>query len=124
ETGRVWSFFAPLWILLSANLWQRLQQSERATLFGVQALYLLCIAAVLHVNFTSLTVPVTAATADHGAGFPLNAKFVRGQDAITLVGFDFDQAPDMLTLHLHWRADSFVGRPYYLSLVTIPPDRS
>jgi hypothetical protein len=124
ETGRVWSFFAPLWIVLAANLWQRLRQNERVTLFGVQALYLLCIAAVLHVNFTSLTVPVTATTADHAAGFPIKAKFVHGQDAITLVGFDFDQSPNTLTLHLHWRADSFVSRPYYLSLVTIPPDRS
>ena len=28
------------------------------------------------------------------------------------------------TLHLHWRADSAVSRPYYLSLVPVPPDKS
>jgi hypothetical protein len=128
ETGRVWSFFAPLWVLLAADLWYQVRQRERAVLFVTQAIYLLVIAAFLHVNFTTLTVPVAAASAEHSPGFPVNAHFVHNSDAITLVGFDFDQSPaaspKTLTLHLHWRADSFISRPYYLSVVTVPPDRA
>ncbi len=124
ETGRVWSFFAPLWILLAANIWQRLGKSDQIKLYAVQAVYLLCIAAVLRVNVTDLTVPTSVASAARGPGFAANAQFVSGSDAITFVGFDFDQTPTTLNLHLHWRADSLISRPYYLSLVTVPPDGS
>ncbi|MCC7449310.1 MAG: hypothetical protein IT324_17970 [Anaerolineae bacterium] len=125
ETGRVWLFFAPIWILLAADTLQRLSQRECAGVILMQALCVISMAAVLRVHFTALTVPPTVATAEQPAAFPINTPFVRGSDRVTLVGFSFDQpAPNTLALHLHWRADSPVRKPYVLSMVTVPPDKS
>ncbi len=125
ETGRVWLFFAPIWILLAADALQRFSRRERAGVVIMQALCVLSMAAVLRVHFTALTVPPTTATADQPAAFPIDTRFVRGSDAVTLVGFSFDQpTPNVLALHLHWRADSPVRKPYVLSMVTVPPDKS
>jgi hypothetical protein len=125
ETGRVWSFFAPLWVLLASDMLQRIQQFRgRTAMLWIQAITMLCMAAVLHVSFTGLSIPPTAENAEHAATHAVDAQFVRGSDALTLVGFDADQSAEGITLHLHWRADNYIGSPYYLSLVPVLPDGS
>src|SRR5450432_450565 len=124
ESGRLWLIFAPAWLLLIADMLNRLERSKRLALVAMQVLVLLSMGAVIRVHFTALTVPATVATASTPANFPVNAQFVAGNDKVTLVGLDIDPSPTTITLHLHWRADSAVSRPYYLSLVPIPPDKS
>jgi hypothetical protein len=124
ETGRVWLFFAPLWILLAANLLKRV--SRPGPILWAQALCLLCMAAVLRVHFTALIPPPTPPTADRAAAIPANVQFQRNMDTVTLVGFDSETSDTTITLHLHWRADgnAYVRRPYVLSLVPVAPDGS
>jgi hypothetical protein len=122
ETGRVWLFFAPIWILLAADVVVQLSQRQQAGVVALQALCLVSMAAVLRGNFTAYTQPPNPPAAQQDAAFPLNAQFQRGDDRVTLVGLSLDTAPNALTLYLHWRATSRVERPYVLSLVGIGPD--
>jgi hypothetical protein len=124
ETGRVWLFFSPIWILLAAEMMQRFKQHERQAVLVMQGLCLLSMAMVLRANFTTLNVPVTMPSADHPPMFTVNAQFIRGDDKVTLVGLSVDKTPSEVTLDLHWRADSSVKNPYVLALVPVPPDKS
>lgn len=126
ETGRVWLFFAPCWLLLAAN-WMICWKAEDAVTFEavglLQAVCLLSMAAVLRVGFTALTVPPDPPLAATPT-YPINAQFVNGSDRFTLAGLSVDQQSGTITLHLYWRADDFVRRPYVFSLVSVPPDHS
>jgi hypothetical protein len=122
ETGRVWLFFAPIWILLAADRVVTLDRREQAGFVALQALCLLSMAAVLRGNFTAYTQPSNPPAADQDATFPVGAQFKHGDDRVTLVGLSVDAAPDAVTLYLHWRADSRVERPYVLSLIGVGPD--
>ena len=145
ESGRLWLIFAPAWLLLGADLLTRLDRPKRLALIAMQTAVFLSMGAVLRVHFTALTIPATPQTtaapyeiklndqltvpaamqaATTPAQFPVNSQFVRGKDSVTLVGIDVVPAPAQVTLRLHWRADSFVSRPYYLSIVPVPPDKS
>jgi hypothetical protein len=124
ETGRVWLFFAGVWLLLAAAMIVQLQARQRAAILVMEALCLFSMAAVLRANFTELTVVPWPPSADSGPTFLVNARFVRGDDAVTFVGLSIDKSPSTVTLNLHWRADSYVRRPYVLSLVSVPPDKS
>ncbi len=124
ETGRVWLFFAPVWLLLAADRLALLNSRERLGFLGLQALCLLSMAAVLRANFTALTEPPRPAAVAQGATFSVNARFARGEDRATLVGLSVDTTPTTVTLHLHWRADTRINRPYVLALVSVPPDGS
>jgi hypothetical protein len=124
ETGRVWLFFAPVWLLLAADMLVRIRPRERDRFVLLQALCLLSMAAVLPANFTTLTEPPRPAEAAHGPTFPVEARFARGEDRVTFVGLSVEAAPDQVTLHLYWRADDWVKRPYVLSLVGVAPDGS
>ncbi len=122
ETGRVWLFFAPVWVLLAASVLQRLDHRARVGSVAFQALCLLSLGAVLRVNFTALTEPPNPPAAAQAPTFPVYAAFEAGPDAVTLVGLSVDAAPDAVTLHLHWRAETRVKRPYVLALLSIAPD--
>jgi hypothetical protein len=124
ETGRVWLFFAGIWLLLAADVALRLKSRQRVAVVVMEGLCLFSMAAVLRANFTELTVVPWPPTADHSAAFPINAQFVRGSDAVTFVGLSVDKSSTAVALELHWRADTFVQRPYVLSLVSVPPDHS
>jgi len=124
ETGRVWLFLAPLWILLGAEMLQCLRSRERGGLLVMQALCLLSMAAVLRVHFTALTVPPAPSPAAQSASVPVNVQFSRQNDRVTLVGFSAETNASTITLHLHWRAETQISRPYVLSMVSVPPDRS
>jgi len=149
ETGRIWLIFVPAWLLLCADVLMRLDRRSRFAFLAMQALVLLSMSAVLRVHFTGFNVPVTAETASIGvpassdanavqgkdllssvgiaaAGpqFPVNSQLVRGNDRLTFVGLDVDRTPTTVNLRLHWRADSPISGPYYLSIVPVPPDKS
>ena len=124
ESGRLWLIFAPAWLLLVADMLIRMDKPKRLALVAMQTLILLSMGAVIRVHFTALTLPATVPTASASAAVPINARFVQGKDIITLVGLDVDNTATTITLHLHWRADSAISRPYYLSVVPIPPDKS
>jgi hypothetical protein len=124
ETGRVWLFFAGVWLLMAADVLVRLPDRQRAAIVIMQAMVLLSMAAVLRANFTELTVPPAPPAPIQGPTFTTNAQFVRGSDAVTLVGLSVDKSPTAVTLHLYWRADTTVRRPYILTLVSQPPDKS
>ncbi len=124
ETGRVWLFFAPCWLLLAADWMTRFSLRQQRQIFMLEAVVLVCMAAVLHGNFTALTEPATLPTADHPATYPVDALFVNDTDQIRLVGLDVDPSPTQVVLHLHWRADSYVRRPYVFSLVSVAPDKT
>ena len=124
ETGRLWLFFAPCWLLLAVDLMGKCNPPQRRTIFALEAACLFSMAAVLRVNFTTLTVPATLPVAVRPAAYPVNAQFVQGDDRFTLVGLSIDRFPREVTLYLHWRADTFVSGPYAFSLIRIPPDKS
>lgn len=124
ETGRVWLFFAPVWVLLAANILRRFDRRRQGVLLVCQAICLLSIAAVLRPNFTAFTVPPRPAEAAAAPSFPTNVRFESGSDVVTLVGLSVAQAPGEIRLHLHWRAEARVKRPYVLSLLSIAPDGS
>jgi hypothetical protein len=125
ETGRVWLFFAPIWILLAAAAMQRLpRRIDQRAVFVMQSLCLLSMAAVLRVHFTALTVPPTMPIPDEAAAMLVESTFTRSSDSVTLVGFTAETTDSAILLHLHWRAESYVRRPYALSLVPVPPDQS
>lgn len=122
ETGRVWLFFAPVWVLLAANVLTRFDRRTQGMLLVFQAICLVSIAAVLRPNFTTFTVPPRPAEAASAPVFATDVRFEAGSDAVTLVGVDVDQAPGEVILHLFWRAEGHVERPYMLSLLSIAPD--
>jgi hypothetical protein len=124
ETGRVWLFFAPVWVLLAADVLAGFRQGERAHILAMQALCLLSMMAVLRANFTTLTVPPFPPAADRAATFPVNARFALESDAVTLTGLDVEATPSTVTLRLHWRADSYVHGFYVLGLTSVAPDGS
>lgn len=124
ETGRVWLFFAPVWVLLAAAVLSLFNRRAWLAVLVFQAVCLLSIAAVLRPNFTAYTMPPGPAEAASAPTFTTNARFEAGSDAITLVGLSVDQAPGEVILHLHWRAEVRVERPYVLSLLSIAPDGS
>jgi hypothetical protein len=131
ETGRVWLFFAPCWLLLAADWWMRQKTSTQVegtegvrsfvTLAPMQALCLLCMAAVLRVEFTTFTVSPDPPVADPPT-YAVNAQFRSGSDQFTFVGLGVDKRADQIILQLHWRADTFVRQPYVLALITQAPD--
>jgi hypothetical protein len=118
----VWLFFAPIWIALAADGLARLTRREQAIFIALQAVCLLSMAAVLRANFTALTLPTQPPVAQAAPAFPLNARFERDRDAVTLVGLTVEPLPTEVILRLHWRAESRVMRPYALSLISIAPD--
>jgi hypothetical protein len=122
ETGRVWLFFAPAWILLAVDLLGEWKQREQMSFLVAQAFYMLCLAAVLRANFTELTMPPSPAQASESPTFPYDVQFKRGEDRVTLVGISTSSTPTEVTLQLHWEADAWVQRPYVLSLVIVAPD--
>jgi hypothetical protein len=124
ETGRVWLFFAPAWLLLAADALGRLRQNERVGALAMQALCLVCMAAVLRVHFTALTVPASVPAASKPPDIAVNTPFQRGEDRLTLIGLDAEHSAQDITLRLYWRADGFVKRPYVLSMIPVRPDRS
>ncbi len=124
ETGRIWLIFAPAWLLVGSEILTQLKARTRFALIAMQVAVMLCMAAVLRVHFTALTLPATAETATTTPQFPVNAEFVNGTDHVTLVGLDVDKAPTSVTIRLYWRSDSVVSRPYFMSIVPVPPDKS
>ena len=122
ETGRVWLFFAPVWLLLAADVLAGFRQREQAAFLAVQAGIVLAMAGFLRANFTGLTEPPQPPPAASAPAFASNSTFRRGEDAVTLVGMTVEAAPGSVTLHLYWRAEAPVERPYALSLVRIAPD--
>lgn len=124
ETGRVWLFFAPVWLLLAADRLASFGPREQKGFLALQALCALTMAAVLRANFTAFTEPPRPAGAQSAPTFPVHAHFARGNDRVTLVGLSVETSPVAVTLHLHWRADVRIERPYVLTLVSVPPDGS
>ncbi|HVO72156.1 MAG TPA: hypothetical protein VMT24_19030 [Aggregatilineaceae bacterium] len=123
ETGRVWLFFAPVWILLATDVLAGFSPRERTLSLVMQAACVLCMAAVLRANFTTLIMPPSPADASQPPMYPYSdVRFERGEDRITFVGVSVEKMPSQITLLLHWRADSHVQRPYVLSLVIVAPD--
>lgn len=118
ETGRVWLFFSPLWLLVATNTrWQFAQISP------IQTLCLIGIAAVLRVGFTALEP--AAYPPDAGSpGFAYNNQFVDGNNKLTFVGLDTSQTSDAIMLTFHWRADTLINGRYEFSLIALRPDGS
>ena len=124
ETGRVWLFFAPLWVILAAATLTQLNGRSRLALLGAQAICLLSMAAVLRVQYTGLVDPPYLPPSSETAAIPVNAQFGTEADRVTLVGFSASASSSSIQLNLHWRADSWVKNLYRLSLVSVPPDKS
>ncbi|NDJ76974.1 MAG: glycosyltransferase family 39 protein [Chloroflexi bacterium] len=124
ETGRVWLFFAPVWLLLAADMLAGQRRRERVYVLVLQAVVLICMAAVLRATVTTLTEPPTTESASHPPTFPYNATLVQGDDEITFVGMSVEPTDTHVTLDLHWRAESRIKRPYVLTLVSVRPDGS
>ncbi len=122
ETGRVWLFFAPVWVLLAADVLAGFRRREQVAFLAVQAAIVLVMAGFLRANFTGLTEPAQAPPAASAPAFASDSTFRRGEDAITLVGMTVETAPGSVTLHLYWRAEAPVERPYALSLLRLGPD--
>jgi hypothetical protein len=124
ETGRVWLFFSPLWVLLAADMLARQERRDQMMFVGLQALCLLTLAAFLRANFTTLTDPPRPAEAAQPPTFSVNARLEQGADRVTLVGLSVESTSEAVTLHLHWRAETWVEHPYVLSVLPVPPDGS
>jgi hypothetical protein len=116
ETGRVWLFFAPLWLLVAAPV-----RWEFGRVAPLQALCLICMAAVLRVGFTALEQPAYPPVAGNPE-YVYNRQLVDDQDRITLIGTSATQTSDAIHLHLTWRADTPITGRYELSMIVVRPD--
>jgi hypothetical protein len=122
ETGRVWLFFSPVWLLLAAHGWSRLPVSEQRLLWIAQCTYLLSMAAFINANFSELTLPPQRAAAVQPPPLAIEATFQRADDALQLVGLATAADGQNITLDFYWRAESSViRRPYVFSIIPIDP---
>jgi hypothetical protein len=123
ETARVWLFFAPVWVLIAADLLRRAPDKVRQIVFGLQAALLVVMVSTFQANFHIYTpVPQPAPPAAPPTVL-METTFRLGADALTLVGWRAVPEADGLTLHLYWRAEGRGVRGLYqFSLVPRAPD--
>jgi len=122
ETGRVWLFFSPFWVLLAADRIASMSaaRSVLRRILPAQAATLASMACVLWVVFTALTQPAYPPASSTTPTFPIDARFDSG--AFTLVGVSTASAPGMVELRLNWRAESWIRDPIELSILPVAPD--
>lgn len=125
ETGRVWLFFAPIWVLMAVDLVATLAPRQQIACLALQAVYLLTLVAVLRgADHAALTRPVRVADAATAPTYPVLASFERNGDRLTFVGLDVQARPDTVTLNLYWQANTPIRDAYVLTLLGIAPDGS
>lgn len=123
ETGRVWLFFAPVWVLMAVDILVTLAPREKVIFLALQAVYMLAIISFWRgADYANFTKPVRVADAATAPTFPVLAAFERDGDRLTFVGLDVAAQPDTVELSLYWRADAPITDAYVLTLVSVAPD--
>lgn len=125
ETGRIWLFFAPIWVLMAVDMVVMLTPRQQITFLALQAMYLLALVAMLRgADHAALTKPIRVADAATAPTYPVLASFERNGDRLTFVGLDVEARPDTVTLNLYWQANTPIRDAYVLTLLSIAPDGS
>lgn len=125
ETGRIWLFFAPIWVLMAVDVVVTLAPRQQIAFLALQAVYLLAIIAFWRgADHAALTKPIRVADAATTPTYPVLASFERNGDRLTFVGLDVEARPDTVTLNLYWQANTPIRDAYVLTLLGIAPDGS
>lgn len=122
ETGRVWLFLAPLWVMLAASVIASWNPREQTMAWAAQALTLLTMGAFIQAYLPGLTAPAIPDPVMTPPTFPFNARFERKGEALTLVGLSLNKTPQAVEFVFEWRAETPIQHPYVLSMVRVPPD--
>lgn len=125
ETGRVWIFLMPYWLLLASDVLAHLPSIEQNRIFPhlllLQTICLIVPGGFFWSSFTALTEPARPAEAGNPA-IPVNARFSNGTDTFTLTGLSYQVNAGKIQLRLVWRADTWIRNPIELSILPIADD--
>ncbi|MCE7946812.1 MAG: hypothetical protein DYG88_05220 [Chloroflexi bacterium CFX4] len=125
ETARVWLFFAPIWVLLAADVLGRTALRTRQSVIALQVLVLLSMGSTFRANFHILTPVPDPPPPNAPPSVALREVFSLNGDTLHLLGWRAETDSEGVTLHLYWQVpERQVRRLYQLALVPLPPDGS
>lgn len=133
ESGRVWLFFAPFFVLIAVNTFEHDGASHLLwAIIGTQGIITVVMVGVLHVMDSGLTDPPDSPPPL--VELPENSYIPSGSlfgDVFRLESFagQIEMLPDMdgvsqptLELWLNWRSEGRVDSPYYISAIPVDPN--
>jgi len=125
ETGRVWIFLMPYWLLLASDVLAHLPSIQQNRILPhlllLQTICLIVPGGFFWSSFTALTEPARPTEAGNPA-IPVNARFSNGTDTFTLTGLNYQVNAGKIQLRLVWRADTWIRNPIELSILPIADD--
>ena len=121
ESGRIWLFIAPFFILIAANTLQKLKSPEIAgTILTItQAVALFMIVSTLAVFNSGLDDPPIHAPEVSRPSTDIIGSHVVFDNTIRLQNFTGHIAEDTLYLWITWQSLGYVDTPYYLSFLPV-----
>jgi hypothetical protein len=127
ETGRVWLFFSPIWILMAADVLSALPRPERRLSLALQIACFMAVAGFLRPNLNALTPVPQPPAPETAPAVPLNVIFTTpdGRDPILLAGFTGRSEGAEAVLDLYWGLPAGAERPrslYQFALLPVQPD--
>lgn len=126
ETGRVWLFFMPLFLLGIPPLLSQQAQKWRNVLMVTQLFWLVVLSAILHPVGTGLSEPPTYSqiapqAIPNAPLLPINATF---GDALHLQAFqgEYNEQTQTLSVILDWQVSQPITESYLFSGLLVAPD--
>ena len=125
ETGRLWMFFMPLFLLGVGELLSGLRQKWRVSFMTVQVLWFLTLVAIMRPVGTGLTMPphYVAVQPPELTGAPLIPIGATFGDALGLAGFQgvHDPAKNTVILDFSWEPRAQLTTSYLFDILAVDP---
>lgn len=129
ETGRLWLFMAPLFLLMAASIADQDEGDKvNITIAAAQAVMVLVLVTFVHVIDSGLSSPPEppsqAEIPPQGAYLPSGAVFGEKVQLVNFAG-QVETTPTgekQLVLWLNWLSSGQIDIPYYLSLIPVAPN--
>jgi hypothetical protein len=125
ETGRIWLFFAPISLLIAADVVNALPVTYRRLLLATQVFWLIVVVLVLRtVGGAYRPPPDLAAVRFSTASETVIPTAIDFGDVLQLQGFSgrVQTDPAQLLVNLYWRPKRPIETPYFFSAVVVSPD--
>ncbi len=133
ESGRVWLFLSPFFLLIAADVLSRNDFGRLAwAVVGVQAIIAVVMVGVLHVIDSELTDPPDIPPSPSelpGTEYTLSGAVFGGVFHLEAFAGHIEMLADengieqpTLVLWLNWQSSGQVDRPYYLSFIPVSSD--
>ncbi|MEZ4595089.1 MAG: hypothetical protein R3D55_28695 [Chloroflexota bacterium] len=126
ETGRVWLFFMPLFLLGIPPVLAGHAPKWRMALISTQLIWLFALTAILNPVGTGLSAPpdyaqIAPQPIANQPLIPVSAVF---GDALQLQGFqaEYDQQTNALSVVLNWQVNQPITHNYLFSALAVAPD--